>query len=385
MTKAWSHAGPSKLERLDHLADSIYDAGTGVASWASFGQQLVKEFNSFSLVLSINAPNDVSPDFLYLHNFSARAQEAYAAHWVSKDPWMEVGLARGPSSKPFIGSDLVATNDFINSAIYVDFARRELAGVCYLVAAALPLDGGAIGTIGINRPREAGDFKAEDAAALEYLLPHLRRGMLLRRRLDLQTGQERAERRALDGLATGVLLLDRSGTVVFANVAAEAILRQRDGLSMGQYHALLAAKSDETAQLRRLIGGCSLPGGGGAMRLTRPSGLEALEAIVIPVRRRLEEKLPAQATAILYLRDPAAELRPAPAALRSLLGLTAAETELALRLLAGATLDDVAAGRGVSRETVRSQLKELFRKTETSRQADLLRKLAASIAAIVGR
>jgi DNA-binding CsgD family transcriptional regulator len=57
-------------------------------------------------------------------------------------------------------------------------------------------------------------------------------------------------------------------------------------------------------------------------------------------------------------------------------GLTAAEARLALALSMGQDLDSAAAAFGVSRQTVRSQLKTIFAKTGWRRQAELVARVA---------
>ena len=58
--------------------------------------------------------------------------------------------------------------------------------------------------------------------------------------------------------------------------------------------------------------------------------------------------------------------------LRCHFGLTLAEARLALHLVAGETLRSAAVELGISYETTRSSLKNIFRKTETCRQAELV-------------
>lgn len=52
------------------------------------------------------------------------------------------------------------------------------------------------------------------------------------------------------------------------------------------------------------------------------------------------------------------------------------EADLAERLHAEYSLDDIAAQRGVARETIRTQLKSLPHKTGVNRQSSLLKLLA---------
>lgn len=61
--------------------------------------------------------------------------------------------------------------------------------------------------------------------------------------------------------------------------------------------------------------------------------------------------------------------------LESQWGFTHAEGQLAHWLIQGLSLDEAAERIGVSKNTVRSQLRALFDKTETRRQAELVRLL----------
>ncbi len=66
----------------------------------------------------------------------------------------------------------------------------------------------------------------------------------------------------------------------------------------------------------------------------------------------------------------------------SLYALTPAEAELVRLLAEGCSLDQVAEQRGVTMNTVRSQLKQVFCKTDTSRQGELVHLVLTGVAAI---
>jgi DNA-binding CsgD family transcriptional regulator len=76
--------------------------------------------------------------------------------------------------------------------------------------------------------------------------------------------------------------------------------------------------------------------------------------------------------AILLLTDLTSPLKPDAALLSAAFGLTAAEARLAAQLGSGAGLNEASACLRVGRETARSQLKAVFAKTNTHRQADLV-------------
>jgi DNA-binding CsgD family transcriptional regulator len=66
------------------------------------------------------------------------------------------------------------------------------------------------------------------------------------------------------------------------------------------------------------------------------------------------------------------------ASLRSRFCLSPAEAQIALGIAKGETLAEIAKARSVSVSTARGQLKSVFAKTGTHRQAELVRLLIAS-------
>ena len=68
--------------------------------------------------------------------------------------------------------------------------------------------------------------------------------------------------------------------------------------------------------------------------------------------------------------------------LESLYQLTAAEAELVRLLSQGFSLDEAARERGVTINTARSQLKQVFSKTDTRRQGELMRLVLTGVASI---
>jgi DNA-binding response OmpR family regulator/DNA-binding CsgD family transcriptional regulator len=181
---------------------------------------------------------------------------------------------------------------------------------------------------------------------------------------------------ALNRIAVGVFLLDSERKVIFRNRRAEELLDEADGLSLSREGLLRGEKPQQTQALRDAVDSAATRAAGGdrqasdAVALSRPSGRRALFAVACPLG-----KGPAQSgepVVGLFVTDP--EWRPSAAAeaVAQLYGLSPAETRLALALVRGLRLDEIADEFGLSRNTVSYTLKNLFRKTETDRQADLI-------------
>ena len=85
------------------------------------------------------------------------------------------------------------------------------------------------------------------------------------------------------------------------------------------------------------------------------------------------------ARALLLLTELLPRPGPLPGILINAFGLTPAEARLASLVASGASLDVVAAHLGITRDTARNQLKAVFAKTNTHRQAELVALLSGTI------
>ena len=81
--------------------------------------------------------------------------------------------------------------------------------------------------------------------------------------------------------------------------------------------------------------------------------------------------------AVLFISDPNTGPADLSEILRTLYGLTPAESRLAEQIVSGLSLREAADLNEVSHETVRSQAKAIFAKTGVRRQADLIRLMSS--------
>ncbi len=219
---------------------------------------------------------------------------------------------------------------------------------------------------------------------MQRLAPHVLRAAQLDRQLRAAELRADAAEAAMAGLAMGMLLADAKAKIALVNPMAEAILAAGDGLLLVR-GVLDAAVPAEGERLRGLVAAAiaarrdahATPGG--LMRISRRSGAVPYEVLVGPAQ---PSHLGLGDLAVVFVRDPASRPMATGERLRALYGVTPAEARLLEALLAGDTLDEVAARHALSRETLRSQLRSLFQKTGTSSQRELIRLCTGSLAAI---
>ncbi|HET9810614.1 MAG TPA: LuxR C-terminal-related transcriptional regulator [Sphingomicrobium sp.] len=149
-----------------------------------------------------------------------------------------------------------------------------------------------------------------------------------------------------------IILLSRDRSVQFANHAAERLLSRRDSLRLDGKRLGTAASAD-VGRLERVIDKACVAGGGGTQILVvrrRDS-----PPLVLTVRC-----LDADGASILLLgTDPCIEAALVFDSLRHCFGLTMSESQVAAAVAAGTASERIAAERGVSVNTVRSQIKSI--------------------------
>lgn len=176
------------------------------------------------------------------------------------------------------------------------------------------------------------------------------------------------------GLATGVLDLLREAVLVLGrdarplgmNRAARALLREGDGLLLSSRGVVASTPGATTALLRGIDRAAQ--GEAGRVQVPRPSRA--------PLSLRVEPHpgSPGSAAAVVFATDHESR-SPRSHGLMARYGLTPTEASVARRLAAGAGLEQIAGELHISINTVRGHLKQIFGKTRTHRQVELVCKL----------
>jgi DNA-binding CsgD family transcriptional regulator len=118
---------------------------------------------------------------------------------------------------------------------------------------------------------------------------------------------------------------------------------------------------------------------GNVMAVSRPSGKRAFPLMLASLLSAGPEHTLHDAVAVMYVSDVEDRTLHRSAPLRKLYGLTQAEVELVDLLCDGYSLEEAAGHRNVTMNTARSQLKQIFFKTGTSRQSELVRLVLAGV------
>ena len=358
--------------RFATLIAAIYEAGADFRCWPDALRLLAQAFHAPSTVLHVMSPR-VEEVFVLAPQVDPVALERYAAYYHRINPIWRPVLS--------IPAGTVLTDTMV-------MPKRELARTEFFNDFLLPLDHGSMLGAVVHSAEERrfgvvvqrrSEFEADDIRLYRRLAPHLQRAMQLNAKMAQLDMQCTAYAELLDQLHQGAILVDAASRVLFANREAESLMTLRGGLRL--VNGILRAQSaSDTARLHALIAACAVqtsePGGDGLLVLQRGPDRSPIMLSVLPLRSTASAFLSmSRGVAIVCATDPDRTPDKPAARIRLRYGLTAAETAFALEILKGDGIQACADRLGISRATARTHLSHIFWKTNTRRQAELIRAL----------
>lgn len=371
---------------VDALVQRIYEAADDEGGLCPLAAHLVECFDSNRLHMML-LDEQLSPviqgwNAIDLHRNEDEDILEYNEHWKTRDPRFKIAL-----EKPdLVHSDVYVLEQhaFEQSVFYNEFMRGIRQR--HSLFSTTRVHGGHRLGFAFMRPRERGHYQPDACDLATQLIPHLARSMRLHTLYEAARHRSDQLERAFDHLPIHVALLDEHGRVVFLNAGARSLLDANEGLTwrgsrLSALHPQDGSLLDTAIREVAHYVGTAHQGSPGAaparsLRVLRSDGSHSLVSL-LPLLPSSPWRLEApQARVLCILNDPSRPTKLHLGRLRGIFGLTPAEAELVNALFEGKTLGDFALERGTSIETVRTQMKQVFRKTDTSSQVDLVRNLA---------
>lgn len=390
--------GAMGCEELVHrLVERIYDAAVAPESWGVALEELSKALGDPAIQLSLRIRSDPRAPFVSIANepgpifrihLDERYHEIFLRLSLADFPWAEVDR-RAVLQRFVRSSDMLSPHvDLERTSFYREFMRPQglelEPPLCHVIASA---DARPLAGMVIYRRVGCRPFAPDDFELLDRLAPHLARAYRIHCRFREARHERRALREVLDRLPSGVILLDKHARAVFTNRSAEQILALEDGIRVDRGRPRLDDPQQDRAFQELLEEAVRTSARhsrsyGRTLSVVRPSGRRSYATMVGPLLAPSSGEDLGEAVAILFVADPEGSQISTAEVLEGLYDLTPAEAEL-LRLLAeGHSLDEVALRRGITRNTARSQLKQVFAKTDTRRQGELVRLVLTGVASL---
>lgn len=359
----------------------LYEAASNQSSWLDFLRTGSAHFGAFGAHLMHLDKVDPELSVSYVCGFEHHSVEIQRLamrkqmELEKEDP--RFAYARAFPSKPFRCTDIMPEAQFRASRVYRELLKPN--GIDYSLMVQYSDTPDDFTGLAFFRSEAAGAYDEGDVTTLGELIPHLRRTLAIQRRIFQLDHRLDASYQVLEGFPTGLVIADEKGRVEFANGAARRILSEKDGLRLDQDS--LIARPSHQRELIDCIQQTIASGRHGAITLPRPSGKAPIQCVITRLSMRQGNSPPnliARPRAAVYLADPTMPMETPEQLLQRIFGLTHAEARLLERLVNGRTPEQAANDNGVVISTVRTQLKSIFAKTNTTRQPELVQRVLTS-------
>ncbi len=356
------------------LVGQIYDAAEKPELWPIFLTEAADALRSNLATIVLHDLTSFDGTVALMNGASPEAQKAYETLWGVKNIYFLRGVGRLRPGTVVHGGMLCTDEEILRSDYYNEFLRPN--DWFYAAGGPITTDCEVVSLFSIQRPRRKGQFEEWELELIRQLMPHLQRAVRMHHHLHtLQSSVQ-----AVDSLAIGIIAVNASGKLLMANHSARKILQENDGLALTR-NGIVVIGTPQARQFADLISAAATTGNGfglnagGALRVERPSGKRPYAVLVSPTHSAGLTCTSQRPTTIIFVSDPEQRPRPAAEVLRSLFALTAAESRVALLLGDGNSPGEIAEMLRVSSNTLKSHLSSIYAKTNTSRQAELVRLL----------
>lgn len=361
---------------LQHHIDGIYEAAVVSERWSSVLDALAHDIGAWGAI--VIAARGVE--------FTTRAASnpdiekisiEYPLRYPSND---RAARLIGANHAGFVTEDhLLAPGE-----TYLDRSYEEYLiplGVGRGVATAIPAPSGDNMIVHAEYAYAHGPVSSEIVSGLDALRPHFARAALLSSRLGME--RARGMTGVLDIIGLPAAVLRANGSIFSANALFQVFI---PAVVQDRRERVVFTKEGADSLLRSALlqyrAGGSLAGRPASIPLPAEEDRPALIFHLVPVRGAAHDIF-SQAAILLLVTPVDRAAVPTAEVLQGLFDLTPAEARVARGISGAQTIEAIATAQGVSRETVRTQLKVVLAKTGLNRQGELVSLLAGK--AIPGR
>lgn len=366
-----------ELARLSDLIGLIYEGATDPEHWNVILPQVADWVGAeFGLLFTPLHPPEKG-GFYFNHRIPESVMHLWSTRWHGQDAMANAVMEKGlfVAGRALLGEEILPYEHMQQAPIYRELNHPNQIDH-FLIGSIFDYNSpnGLPMAINFYRSDQEGAFTPAERERLSILLPHVSRAFGVMVKLRESDYRVAANLSALNRLATGVMLLDVNGTVVFANRSAQRMLEDGDGLclrklSHGSGMGNLIAEN--MAASRAISDAISVtlnrdpydtPHFFNCVNVPRTSGVASYTLQFSALGEGGLDWDSGSYAAIVFIADGAQEIEVDTALLQSAYGLTAAEAKVAVALVEFGTAEQVADALGTSPNTVRTQIKHIYAK-----------------------
>ena len=350
------------------LVDELYRAALEGGGWQSAMTRLKKIANGSKI-----------------HLTQVRSASTWQHLYKECDPYYEAAFVEPRFKNPILSylADTKPLDIFTDRTVMPkrEFRKTAIFNEWYVpqgdhssIVCKVPI-AGTLAILAVQRGGRQPDFDSDDVALFKELAPVFARAAALHLRL----GYKPLDMQATSNPQLGQIVVDAFGRVLNMNDRAEMLLAEPGNELTLRGGRLSAGKSLSAETLRNAISAiCGATSGypmksGNVLIRCVTTGSPHLALTIAPFVKTTASDLSVARAALILVQDLSPKVAPDFSQhLRGLFELTQKEAALAVILACGHSLQYYISQQGVSYETARSHLRNIFLKTATTRQGELV-------------
>jgi DNA-binding CsgD family transcriptional regulator len=356
----------------DQLLDVLYSAAGEPERWHHFLGKVARRLDAAWVAFLSIDPSEHRHSIDSHFGVPEEATRLYAQHYGAIDPWFLGYQKRKTQGWIGRGTELCPRYEVENTEFHHDFLRPfDLIHECGMINED---PGGKLAVLtALRRPRQ-NEFAQKDVGFLKSLTPHLTRALLLHgKMMDLKRASAAAAS-VLDSIDVALLGLSGEGKLCFTNALADSILRTGEILCL-EDDRLVVCDPRSAAAWQRSFNAAAHPklhSGSALKPLTLDGDRHPFYVTLLPFCRSTD-LLPGPVKVLVVITDPSVQPKSREQLLVDLFGLTPSEARVTMLLVSGLEPKEISEITEKTQNTVRFQLKVIYRKTGVSRQSQLVR------------
>lgn len=368
-----------EVEQVSALIGNIYDATLDRSLWPLVLEQTCEHIKGCASSLMSHDSTHRSGQFYFSWGDDPYYTKLYFEKYMKISPFIVPLTAAAHVGQVASAFDFVPHDEYLASRFHKEWAKPQ--GYTDNVYAILDKSTTSTAMVIVVRHERHGFADENARRRMGLLAPHFRRAVNIGKIIDLYKVEAAALADTLDGIAAAMFLVDASARIVHRNQRANVMLSERAVLR--NLNGKLVSTDPQISQMLEdsfaasAAGGTTLGTKGIAVPLTDHDG-ERFVAHVLPLtsgaRRRAETSY--SAVAAVFVIKAALDLPHPLEVIAATFKLTPAELRVLMAIVEIGGVPEVAPILGISEATVKTHLGRIFAKTDTSRQADLVKLVA---------
>ena len=370
----------------EELVTSIYDAALDRSKWPA-ALERIRVFTATTAIQLMAVDRRLGViSFSATANAPHEAELAYVRHYCAIDPRVKILLADEPGAWMYCHEHL--SDEFVSR----DPFHQELMlpiGLRYVAGCKVYEDENTTVVLALFQGVGLPPVSRLQTSRADLLTPHLHRAIRLSISNFIFSAQALVGVEIVNRLRYPVFLLSREGNVVHMNGAARVVMEEGDSLlrmdgsrlscvdagAAKRITSALNSLQTEGAVTTSIAGRQSGPPPSQILSLERP-GRRPLKGFVTSLQpQAVMGVFGPQRLMMAAFSDPGKSALPDASFLMAAYGLTPAEARVATQVALGKSIKQTAQELQVQPTTVRTQLDNVFRKTGTAKQAEMVAEL----------